>query len=278
MRKPVRKSTGKKPAKAARGASIARRNSSEPKAYKPTQKEHELCAAFRKRRDNAAPAVRFKVTSDDNRVEIRNAHPDYAMGGLLFMQAFGTTNGDFAEGLIKQLFDVVSKGKAPNEADLNLIVGMVQGIAPRDETEAMLAAQMVAVHNALISAARRLGNAQTIEQQDSASNMFNKLARTFIGQIEALKKYRSTGEQNIRVQHVNVSEGGQAIVGNVQRGGGGELKNGGQSHEPSNSLAQRPALPCDVQANETTMPSPSRKGKDCVPIPWRARRRTKRSG
>ena len=51
--------------------------------------------------------------------------------------------------------------------------------------------------------------------------MLNKLARTFSSQVEALKKYRSTGEQNIRVQHVNVSEGGQAIVGKVQTGGGG---------------------------------------------------------
>jgi hypothetical protein len=51
--------------------------------------------------------------------------------------------------------------------------------------------------------------------------MLNKLARTFSSQVEALKKYRSTGEQNIRLQHVNVSEGGQAIVGNVQTGGGG---------------------------------------------------------
>ena len=276
MRKPARKTAAKKPTSPARGTAIARRNSSEPKAYEPTQKEHELCAAFRKRRDAAAPEVRFKVNSDGNVVEIRNAHPDYAMGGLLFMQAFGTTNGDFAEGLIKQLFDVVSKGKAPNEADLNLIVGMVQGIAPRDETEAMLAAQMVTVHNALITAARQLGNTQTIEQQDSASNMFNKLARTFIGQIEALKKYRSTGEQNIRVQHVNVSEGGQAIVGNVQTGGGGKLENTNQSHEPSHALTQRPALPCAVQADTETVPSPGREGKDGVPLSRRARRRTKR--
>ena len=258
MRRTARKSTGKKPSKAARGTSIARRNSSEPKAYEPTQKEHELCAAFRKHRDNAAPAVRFKVTSHGNVVEIRNAHPELAMGGLLFMQAFGTTNGDFAEGLLKQLTDVVGKGKVPNQANLNLIIGMVQGIAPRDETEAMLATQMVLIHNAMMTAARRLGNVETIDQQDSASNMLNKLARTFAGQVEALKKYRSTGEQNIRVQHVNVSEGGQAIVGNVQTGGGGEPKNDEQSLEPSDPLAQRPALSCDVQANKEKVPRASR--------------------
>ena len=54
--------------------------------------------------------------------------------------------------------------------------------------------------------------------------MLNKLGRTFAAQVEALKKYRSSGEQNIKVQHVTVNEGGQAIVGNVQAGGGGYEK------------------------------------------------------
>ena len=46
----------------------------------------------------------------------------------------------------------------------------------------------------------------------------------FRGQVEALKKYRSAGEQTIKVQHVTVNEGGQAIVGNVSQGGGGSAK------------------------------------------------------
>jgi hypothetical protein len=33
--------------------------------------------------------------------------------------------------------------------------------------------------------------------------------------MEALKRYRTSGEQKVTVQHVSVSEGGQAIVGNV---------------------------------------------------------------
>ena len=89
--------------------------------------------------------------------------------------------------------------------------------------------------------------------------MLNKLARTFTRQVEALKKYRSTGEQTIRVQHVNVSDGGQAIVGNVQTGGGGNLENAQQSLEPSHALTQSAALPCDVEANKETVPRTSRK-------------------
>jgi hypothetical protein len=49
--------------------------------------------------------------------------------------------------------------------------------------------------------------------------MLNKLARTFASQVEALKKYRSAGEQTIKVQHVTVNDGGQAIVGNVSQRG-----------------------------------------------------------
>jgi hypothetical protein len=77
------------------------------------------------------------------------------------------------------------------------------------------AAQMAAVHIATMTFARRLAHVETIPQQDSASNAFNKLTRTFAAQMSALKDYRSRGEQRMTVQHVHVAEGGQAIVGNV---------------------------------------------------------------
>jgi hypothetical protein len=44
----------------------------------------------------------------------------------------------------------------------------------------------------------------TISQQDSASNAFNKPARTFAVQLEALKRYRTGGEQKVTVQHVTM--------------------------------------------------------------------------
>jgi hypothetical protein len=67
----------------------------------------------------------------------------------------------------------------------------------------------------------RLSGVETIAQQDSAERAFNKLTRTFAMQLEALKRYRTGGQQQVIVKHVNVHEGGQAIVGNVQAGGGG---------------------------------------------------------
>jgi hypothetical protein len=289
MRRPARKSAGKKPSKAARGtaknpAKSSRRSAPEkqdgsvPQAYKMTQRESAIADAYWRRYDQSPPGLRFNVKQHSGHVEVRIDHADLKVGSLLLLQALGTTNPDFANGLMNQLRSALCKGKAVNAAELNQVVAMVQGIGPRDETEAMLATQMTAIHSLTMKAARQMSNVETIDQQDSASNMLNKLARTFTSQVEALKKYRSTGEQNIRVQHVNVNEGGQAIVGNVQTGGGGSRENGEQSHEPGSSLAQRPALPCDVQANETTMPSASREGEERVPLSRRARRSPKREG
>jgi hypothetical protein len=39
--------------------------------------------------------------------------------------------------------------------------------------------------------------------------------------MEALKRYRTGGEQRVTVEHVTVNEGGKAIVGNVMHGGPG---------------------------------------------------------
>jgi hypothetical protein len=59
------------------------------------------------------------------------------------------------------------------------MLSVIKGLEPRDQVEALLAAQMAAVHTAIMTFARRLGHVETIPQQDSAERAFNKLARTF---------------------------------------------------------------------------------------------------
>ena len=91
---------------------------------------------------------------------------------------------EFAAGLLTQMTDVSRSGNITTEQELNFMLSVVRGINPRDETEALLAAQMAAIHNATMVAARRLNHVETIPQQDSASNMLNKLARTFASQVK----------------------------------------------------------------------------------------------
>jgi hypothetical protein len=94
-------------------------------------------------------------------------------------------------------------------------------VKPRDERKAMLATQMGAIHAATMMLARRLNHVETIAQQDAAERALNKLARTFTTQMDALKRYRTGGQQKVTVEHVTVNSGGQAIVGAVTTGGGG---------------------------------------------------------
>ncbi|SIO48039.1 hypothetical protein SAMN05443247_06056 [Bradyrhizobium erythrophlei] len=106
------------------------------------------------------------------------------------------------------------------------------GVEPKDELEGMLAAQLLASHNAAMECYRRAMIAeQTFEGRKENSSQANKLSRTHATLLEALNRHRGKGQQKVTVEHVHVHEGGQAIVGNVQTGGGGvRTKSENQPH------------------------------------------------
>jgi hypothetical protein len=245
-------------------------------SYTPTDRERQAAKRVLERRQRMAPAPTFKIeASGDRVVRISADHPEPKICQTLLADALGTGDFEFASGLLTQLTDASRSGKVATKQELDFILSVVRGINPRDETEALLAAQMAAIHNAIMVAARRLNHVETIPQQDSASTMLNKLARTFAAQVEALKKYRSGGEQTIKVQHVTVNEGGQAIVGNVTQGGGSTSKNGRQPHGPCATDECGPALLGNEQAVQEELPSSGGSGLDCVPLPRRSGRSAK---
>jgi hypothetical protein len=99
-------------------------------------------------------------------------------------------------------------------------LNFVSAMTPRDPAEMLLLSQMAAIHQATMTLARRLNQADTLPQQDAAERAFTKLARTYAGQMETLKRYRSKGQQVVRVERVTVEAGAQAVVGQVTHGGG----------------------------------------------------------
>jgi predicted O-linked N-acetylglucosamine transferase (SPINDLY family) len=138
-------------------------------------------------------------------------HRDAAIARSLLREALGSASDEFVEGLICQLANAGS----PHARDLNFALSIIKNVKPNDQLETMLAAQMAVTHVALMTFAHRLACVENIPQQDSAVNAFNRLARTYATQMEALKRYRTGGEQKVTVQHVSVNDGGQAIVGDV---------------------------------------------------------------
>ena len=163
--------------------------------------------------ERSTPRLEFEF-GEDKKLDIA-VHGDYAR---LFTEPVGK---DVIVGLIHQISVQGSHGKTFDEEAANFVLAFVDSMQPADAAEAVLLTQMAATHQAMMMMTRRLNHVQTLQQQDSAERAVNKLGRTFAAQMETLKRYRSKGQQVVRVERVMVAEGGQAIVGNVETGGRG---------------------------------------------------------
>jgi hypothetical protein len=69
--------------------------------------------------------------------------------------------------LLIQVVDA-THAKAPSDDGANFMLAAIKGIEPRDQIEAMLAAQMAAVHSATMIFAKRFGNVENVPRRDSA--------------------------------------------------------------------------------------------------------------
>jgi hypothetical protein len=189
--------------------------------YDPTPEETAVLRRLAKHRA-AAPEITMRQTEDGPSLIVK--HPSQPVGRAMLLNALGARDPEFLAPFLTQIVNVTSKGGEVDEAATNFMLATIKDLEPRDTTEAMLAAQMAAVHMAALRMARQLAAAEMIPQQDAAERAFNKLARTFAAQMDTLKRYRSKGEQKVTVQHVTVNDGGQAVVGDVRAGGRGDGK------------------------------------------------------
>ena len=169
----------------------------------------------------------------------------------------GSQSDHWNNTLANQALQALWPKNSPEERDrqLSATVAALKGIAPKDELEGMMAAQLIAAHNAAMECLRRaMIDEQTFEGRSENLAQANKLSRTFATLLETLNRHRGKGQQKVTVEHVHVHEGGQAIVGSVEsRGGGFASKSKDQPH----ALAHTPGV-------EMPSPDPSR---DPLPVP-----------
>lgn len=158
-------------------------------------------------------------TDKDGKIEV---HID----GDKIISIFGIENESLVKQLVMQAMNAssinfVQQDGQQDKLILESTLSMIESISPQNGLEAMLAVQMVTVHNMSLDMSRRaMLKEQTIEGVEYNINRATKLMRTFTAQMETLKRLRMGGKQTIQVQHVHVNEGGQAIVGDVKGGGG----------------------------------------------------------
>ena len=162
----------------------------------------------------------------------------------------GIGSGPLRLVLVNQVHRVLATASCPHTT--SRLVGQVAaedalaGIGPRDAAEGMLAAQMVAVHEAAMECLHRaMLDGQTFEGRQANLGQASKLTRSYAVLLEALDRHRGKGwPQVVRVERVTVEAGGRAIVGAVGQGGGGSgAGSDGRPHAPGGSIAHEPGGP-----------------------------------
>jgi hypothetical protein len=212
---------------------------------------------------------------------IQVRHPSDETGELRFVG--GSASDDFNTILANQVTNALWLARADEDERqkrMSAAVAGLAGIAPRDELEGMLGAQLIAAHSAAMECYRRVMIPdQTFEGHRESLTQANKLSRTYVTLLEALNRHRGKGQQKVTVEHVHVHPGGQAIVGAVEAsasgsgGGGGEHKGGGQPRAKTLEHASQPAMWCENPKQE-----PMPRARDAErEVPHARRRVTRRT-
>lgn len=166
-------------------------------------------------------------------------------------------NNTLANAALQTLW-VKNSDPAAKDQQMSALVAALVGIAPKDELEGMLAGQLVAANAAAMECYRRaMIGEQSFEGRKENLNQVNKLSRTYVTLLEALNRHRGKStQQSVKVEHVHVHAGGQAVVGPIQTGGGIPSNNQRQPHAQAQTLTHAPLVPMRSQDEE----------RDVVPV------------
>lgn len=104
---------------------------------------------------------------------------------------------------------------------INQAMAFLHELRPSDAIESMLCSQLVGLYCFSMRALANMHNSNHFEAVESYVNRAAKLTNAQAKLLDALHKHRNGGRQTVTVQHVSVSDGGQAIIGAVTPRGEG---------------------------------------------------------
>lgn len=109
--------------------------------------------------------------------------------------------------------------KAKNQSENDLVALQCEG-----GLQAMVAAQMLSIHKLQQTSITLAHGLSFSEASAYYTNTAIKLSNTFVQQANLLAKLQGGVGQKIIVERVDVHQGGQAVVGNIQGGMGNKEK------------------------------------------------------
>jgi hypothetical protein len=150
----------------------------EARQYEPTELERAVLDKQTQRQKDRPAAPRVRVTDDYRGITCGLDHPDRTVALSLMMEAVGTADRDFCQGLMDQVKRMTNLDTGADEARINFLISVIKSIKPRNELEAMLGAQMAAVH---MTAMQCAGDLPVIEKtfsrlmSEKGSNIHEKI-------------------------------------------------------------------------------------------------------
>lgn len=135
-------------------------------------------------------------------------------------KAMGTHSKEASITLLEQAMAGSFRSQERREQQISAVYELLVQIKPGDPLESMLAAQMIAVHFQAMDLMRQAAVCSFPETSRLYLNLATKLMRAYAQQMEAFRKNRLKGRQEIRVEHIQIT-GGQNILGNVGSPGEG---------------------------------------------------------
>jgi hypothetical protein len=129
----------------------------------------------------------------------------------------GTASMDFVDAT---LFQLQAAARLPNsgvsEIAINAALAMIECEQPRGETECAIVIQMACIHSATMAVLGRLSSAYGNRNVLAAATAVSRLSRAFSTLVETLRRLRNGGSQVIRIERVEVKQGGQAVIGSIR--------------------------------------------------------------
>lgn len=203
-------------------------------AVAPSEKKEALnnrIKNWQTRKDKNDPLVNFSSTKNEKTIGLI---PEMKIEGLTQIEeceiqraamcaATGSSNFEYGNLLFSQSVSAFFLRENDPAYIANALNGALTAMNPQDEFEGMLCARLVVLQNQYLHFMSSAASSDaTPASIDNNINRATKLMRVHTETLEALVRYRRKGEQKVTVQHqyVNVENGGQAIVGNITRGGG----------------------------------------------------------
>jgi hypothetical protein len=96
-------------------------------------------------------------------------------------------------------------------------MAFIEAAEPKNEIEAALAIQMACAHAVTMAVLSRAGGAYGGDRHVAImASAGARLLNALTAQIETMRRLRNGGTQIIRVERIEVSDGGQAVIGNVK--------------------------------------------------------------